>query len=999
MDQLIDLLPREPLFLIYGVAGIGKSELVYELVDRVRGTTPWRDAEPLLFEVQPHHSIERVVTLLAGQLSEGPGHGSDHRVAGHELACVARFLDQVPRLLFLDDAHHLDPEALGGVLGYLSRQVRSSRILVASRREIVLPTSITPPVVMRLATLDERETGELVTALARKLGIAAPEPAAVFRRSSGSPFFVQRHLVELARTAGSPADSLEQSLRELPAGVREFLLVAAVIRDRIEASRLCTICGDGETFLREAEQRFLVTVERGAVVVHDLVRDALLRVVDAEQMSSAHRRAGELHLARFLGDAVGSAVALIEAVHCLTAAGDAEAAWQLVEDWYPRISAAGLDHLLREDLDTLVAALPGHRAEILLFIARILLRRSHMDDAQEVLRRIDGDLEVTGSYRFLLLSGEVAQRAGRLEEAGALFRQAREVAVTAVDRFHSGLQLAGIASLRGDGIEARRLLEATLGELALPSPRHRGRYALHLALSYTIEERHQRVVEVAAQATPELEGRGLGDIVARLAMFEILARVELDQLGRARQLAAELAADDLARRGHLESLSRSAVLVAEGRARAAVAILEPVFAELDGQREQAYACLAGQHLAGALLMLGQVAGARAIAKRVAALARSGELTGIHARTALCQAGLLLSAGDLGGVHAEVTRALTSFHLSTVSIVHARSLLARIHAATGDSEACAAELARAEDVAGDDHPALCWRIRLERAESALLLGDAETAIAVGEQVHRYYRDAGRVFEQSRAGLAVAGGYLVRGGLAGQLLAERVLERSCRLALDGGYQQLLARVAIVQAALLTQRGEPARGLEILADALHRSGDEDTAEVRVLRAVLQQGSGPVPLGINLMLSDLAPRPASRFRMVGALGSGSRRVATDHDVEHATASCDLVVDLVRGTIAARHGEVTIKGKPVTTRLLAALVERQPQAVSAETLYREVWRAAEYHSLRHRNTVYVALNRLRRTLFEVFPGRQMIEKAPEGWRMADDVAACVVCDAGRDRE
>jgi len=75
----------------------------------------------------------------------------------------------------------------------------------------------------------------------------------------------------------------------------------------------------------------------------------------------------------------------------------------------------------------------------------------------------------------------------------------------------------------------------------------------------------------------------------------------------------------------------------------------------------------------------------------------------------------------------------------------------------------------------------------------------------------------------------------------------------------------------------------------------------------------------------------------------------------------------------------------------LARLIEAQPAPVPAEELYRDVWGGLEYHTLRHRNTVYVGVNRLRRALAEVASGTEVIVTTPEGWRIADGVDAAVV--------
>lgn len=88
--------------------------------------------------------------------------------------------------------------------------------------------------------------------------------------------------------------------------------------------------------------------------------------------------------------------------------------------------------------------------------------------------------------------------------------------------------------------------------------------------------------------------------------------------------------------------------------------------------------------------------------------------------------------------------------------------------------------------------------------------------------------------------------------------------------------------------------------------------------------------------------------------------------------------------------------GRPLTCELLARLVEAQGQVVAADTLFRDVWGGREYHPLRHRNTVYVAVKRLRQTLRKLLGPRNVIETAAGVWRMADDIDAVSIRPLGR---
>jgi DNA-binding winged helix-turn-helix (wHTH) protein len=111
--------------------------------------------------------------------------------------------------------------------------------------------------------------------------------------------------------------------------------------------------------------------------------------------------------------------------------------------------------------------------------------------------------------------------------------------------------------------------------------------------------------------------------------------------------------------------------------------------------------------------------------------------------------------------------------------------------------------------------------------------------------------------------------------------------------------------------------------------------------------------------------------------------------EVERERHRRALIADLTTATIHG--GGSTSRGKPTACALLARLIEAGPTGVDAAALYASVWGGREYHPLEHRNTLYVAINRLRRTLAELLPGREVIENVTSGWRIAADIDACTI--------
>jgi DNA-binding response OmpR family regulator len=136
-----------------------------------------------------------------------------------------------------------------------------------------------------------------------------------------------------------------------------------------------------------------------------------------------------------------------------------------------------------------------------------------------------------------------------------------------------------------------------------------------------------------------------------------------------------------------------------------------------------------------------------------------------------------------------------------------------------------------------------------------------------------------------------------------------------------------------------------------------------------------------------DLLPRPPeapSRQAQKTALVGAAAQTGRQHD---------LIVDLRRNVMRAPGCEQQVVGRPLLCALLAHLAP-DDGVYSAERLFYEVWGGREYHPLRHRNTIYVAITRLRRALQDLLPGRDIVETTPHGWRLAGGVSLCVIPDS-----
>ena len=150
-----------------------------------------------------------------------------------------------------------------------------------------------------------------------------------------------------------------------------------------------------------------------------------------------------------------------------------------------------------------------------------------------------------------------------------------------------------------------------------------------------------------------------------------------------------------------------------------------------------------------------------------------------------------------------------------------------------------------------------------------------------------------------------------------------------------------------------------------------------------------------------DVGPGPAGAIRPLAArisrLGldrpaacitrQGGRAWILDAG-EEPPAHFDLTLELDRGRVRGEHGELPLP--PQKRQILEHLACAGPAGMSVEDLYRDVWGGTEYHPLRHRNSVYVALTRLRESLGAVL-ARDAFVEGPDGrYRIAPEVTVAV---------
>ncbi len=996
LDRIRAHIDHDNLFFVYGVGGIGKSELIYQLMRELAAEPRWADATPVLIDVRPGTTAPRVLAQLLATLGSGRaprrGQPTEQAHLSEQLELVARRLDERRHLLFLDDVHHLPPAEVAEALGYLARHVRQSRLLVASRRELRLPPGAPPPVITNLGPLDASAAEAMMTALASRLQVPRLAPEQLMRSSHGSPFHIHRLLVRHAPETGS----LDDTLAELPATARRLLLAASVAQHRpalATVGRALPELGGLDDAVRELEQAFLVDLGRGDLVVHDLVREALLAHTDAAALAAAHDDAAALCQGALVASAPPPLLLAVDAIHHRLAAGRPAEAWRLIERWHSALAAAGSEHLLQEPLQRLRAALPTHEVAIDLLVARGLVRASLVEQASRVLAQLGAGRSDAEEARFAVLAGEIAQRTGDLPGAERLFARAVACAHDPDARFQAQLQGASTAIFAGEGDRARALLAAALAELGAPTPRQRARAAWALAVSWMFDERYERAAEEAHRARAALPPSGHDDLANQLAMAETLASIECNDMPRARRAAGLI--DEAGLRARVAALYRAIVRHADGDAAGASVALLEAHDYLRGHGDSINAYIAGYHGSAALAELGMLGEAQAMAQRSAELAERAGLRAPAARSLAQQALFAAEAVQCGTAHALADRALASPHLGPRS--RAKAHCAHAHAFTieGDIARALEHVAHARAaIAAPELAGAHLAIDIEHAAIDLVGGNLEHAVARAERVVADLRRSSRDYDVAKAQLVLAAAHVARGRRSDLVVAQRTLAEARGLADAGKLRSIQVGCAILSAALARREHRDRAAHELLSDALRELDPErGSVYAGTLMAALDSEGGSgiaarVVPGAMALLAHLGFTETVDCYLIDQHG---RRAATAGDVARERELRDLVVDELRAVIVARRGQLEITGRPMLCTLLSALIQARGAAVPPDALYRQVWGVAEYHPLQHRNTLYVAINRLRSCLREAFPARELIERAGAGWRLADGVDACVL--------
>jgi DNA-binding CsgD family transcriptional regulator/tetratricopeptide (TPR) repeat protein len=581
----------KPAFaVIGGEAGVGKTRLVGELVDRATAAgfgvltgqcvgfgaeglplAPLVDALRILARTMTPGDLAEVVgpagPALTRLLPELPA-GAGARPSGEEvgkaqllelvLGVLGRLSDKQLVLFVVEDLHWADQSTLD-LMAFLVRSLRGARVMLAAtyrsdelhrrhplRQLLAAWDRVRPVIRLELRRFDQAEVGAQLAGILdgdQDPGVAAE----VFERSGGNAYLVE----ELARSiAGGAADDLPPSLRDvllsrvdaLTADAQQLLRIASVAGRTVSDRLLAQVAGFGEAehfaALREAVENHLLQVEPdggGYAFRHALTRDAVYEDVLPGERIRIHAAYAEA-LTRDPG----------------LADDEGRRAAALAYHWYAALDLP----------QALSAAIEAGRHAMTSYAPAEAVR--HLERALEIWPRVGDAEQRTGAdlAEVSRLAAEAAWQAGSLDRSRSLLAEALTQLPASADPARRALLLQWQAAVyRDTGRPEHAVVTLEQALELLPADQHaRARAVALAALAGALLRQTQmvRAAEGARRAVAAAREAGARDVEADALISLGLATSYLDSseaglesLRSGVRLALELDIPLTALRGHI----------------------------------------------------------------------------------------------------------------------------------------------------------------------------------------------------------------------------------------------------------------------------------------------------------------------------------------------------------------------------------------------------------------------------------------------------------------
>ena len=970
--QLADLIRAHAVVAVVGPLGIGKTELVRWVVQReaAAGRVP----PPAYASLSGVDGARGLVERTARALGRRRPPVESSRL----VPSLCALLTSATCTLVWDDAQDAVLDALAdgleAVMAPDGAETRLRIVLVArdalgsrhgplgawAERNEVASLEVPP--------LDAAACRQLIATLEHRRGRSLHEEAIL--ASGGNPLALQLAVAAGLAAGSDPMVGLGRAIDALPAGARALLFVLLAAETSLRDVDLRAVCGSSTAsdllllashalVARDGDRVWFPPPMMGPV--RSLVGPP--QPVTWEVLEALARRA--------LAGAPDDPEALLLACRALAQRGCAPEALALLRG-HVAARAATSPAALERTLGEIARGDTAAAAEALLALAREQLRWGDFEAARRTLDGLSAlELSAPLAYRRYILRAEALVRAGEPASATQELERARLVTPPGSEiALEEGL--ADLAVLRGDLSGARRaLLRLARSTRSIPSLE--GRRAVSLGFSYILEERYDRALAWARKAREAYRRRGEAAVDILVPIVEIAALMGLDQIDRAmevatREAAARTSRDDRGLSQGTAIIFQAGVLFRRGQLEEAMRVGEPAFCALDRRADRIFRARVAHYLARSAIGLGQLERAEEFIRIAAGVAAEPGLGVLRPMCEMDFALLCEARGERKEAVDRSRRALSGAWQSPLARVEAWALDDRDRppprAAFGAARAYA---------------------ELRSAERALETGDLAQADSAAAGAEVWYRRAGALYELARAQLA-RGEARARLGQPGE--ASCAIASCASLSERNGYLPILLCAHLVRAFLAERAGD----LEDCAAELGSAWRRATPELRdeaLLRACSRAGvriDDSVACSLHPLASRIArlglDRPA-RF----VIQDGERRWILDTG-EEPPGRFDLTVVLDSGRVRSEQADLPLP--PQRLQLLEQLACSGAGGVSLEDFYLRVWGGREYHPLRHRNAVYVALTRLRESLGAVLERDAFVEGPDGRYRIAPDVRAAV---------
>ncbi len=898
---------------IHGLAGVGKTSFALRVAEAIGAT---------------HGAAVRYLPCAAGETLR-----SLARQLGADDDPIQAMLRAEPYVMVVDDVHLARDATVVDGLAHVAALRRNIWIVAASRVRVDWSPLQLDHATILLDVLSEEESKELWARLVELYGTPARPP---LRRDAAGrlPWTIKRAFAERA------PDLAEAILDGLGEPARELLGLLTALRvpiGRLEVDALLGSCS--RQALDELAKRFLVEeLPDDQLRVHDLVREALAGSTGVTSREAHHRCARWLEsTARGESDA--------ELIYQRVRAGD-------FEQLRPLLSSMAEQHF--------GLAWMGTRVEV------------------EMLAALEAMLPAAGGYRETSLEGlrlRLLLRSGAPPEP-LLAGFARLADTIPSSRLDAGLALIYAAHYR----EAVERLVSAANDLATPLP-HRviatftaAAFArefgedvvdrLHGALPPQLEPLFHGVLHAIAEhhgGRPVAGHRHYDTVLGALPFpaHPIVAPFMLEFLGSMRAAAGVQASSCLDASFDSNVYGRTGEMLL--RAEQGIWLGDPRMARWYGERAwdiasavyPGLATWAAYVLVEAASELGGVGATLAVADAVVARASTSERT--RARLLETRSRAQLASGDAVGALALAEEA---FGVPTLTRVRVRAaglaLLASLEADSAELAPKWAERLRAALELVDGFFAAEGRLRLLEHALASGASDAEGALGLLADEAAAARFHGLA---TYALVLHAESALARGDMLAAL--HRANDAGTH-AKSRGLMRCELRAELVAAAVARSRNDETAMRELCASVEMRAVAAGLAvEAEVARSALRG----------------ATTTAGRTRLVARLGFDAElrhTLSIDGDRVHLTAGqCEralesfrpLVLDEERHALRLEGRVVELDRGPTTYKVVLLLVEAGRVGVSAEQIAKEAMGLLDYHPIRHRSRISMAIARARQVL------------------------------------